>query len=68
MSDAHINYVPRHDATPEDERAALGRVWSLIFSSQEMLPAQPAAAEEQRDRDDDKGDRRVHAPDGIGTP
>ena len=31
MSDAHINYVPRPDATPEAEREALAQVYRFVL-------------------------------------
>ncbi len=33
MSSPRIFYTPRSDATPERERATLGRAWALIFSA-----------------------------------
>lgn len=32
MGSPHIIYTPRSDATPDRERATLGRAWALIFS------------------------------------
>ncbi len=45
MSDAHINYVPRPDATPEAEREALAQVYRFVLDCQAKRETAEAASE-----------------------